>query len=432
MIATRNSRRLLATRRSVTTGISAIGAALGASCGPNASSKETKGENRREPWNSPLNVAAAERLPPPVHGTDVYDSGPALSPDGSLIAFTDPRHAVNLLSIVESGTRRGWTIAHPNYRVKLAHPTFSPDGEFIAFVVTPPTYFGLSEIWIAPLRGGACRVLGGAASSCFLLPTFSPDGARIACFGDASFPFASAGPRSGREYRTGLLHVGLFEIDIASKEIVRIGGRAWVSANYLGYDARNSGFFCSTGLPSHRVTGDNGTEQVGQRGSDPAERLKYDASTGFFLSRAQPDLETPASIIPDQIVPAGTARAGRAALIGADRQDGLLFRVSRASDLSRSKVTSGLMYAKEGVVRDAMSASEAFLSDGCISSDGDTVAAFVSRLFASSGERFIPPDERLIFIRQKQAEVQRFLASEIAYASQSAALEASDTSELAK
>lgn len=432
MSAAWNSGRLVTTRRSATGGISAIGAAIGTSCGPSASSKETNGQNRREPWNSPANAVAAERLPPPVHGTDVYDGGPALSADGSLLAFTDPRHPVNVLSIVEIGTERGWTIAHPNYRVKLAHPTFSPDGEYIAFVVTPPTYFGLSEIWIAPLRGGECRVLGGAAASCFLLPTFSPDGTRIACFGDASFPFVSVGPRTGREYRTGLLNMGLFEIDIASKEIVRIGSRAWMSANFVGYDAKDAGFYCSTGLPSHRLLEDDGTERLTYCVGDPADRLKYDSSTGFFLSRAQPDLDTPASIIPDQIVPAGTARAGRAALVGVDQQDGLLFRVSRASHLSRSGVTAGLTYAKQGVVRDAMSSSEAHLSDGCVSGDGDTVAAFVSRLFASSGDRFIPPDERLIFVRRKSSEVQRFFASEVIYASQSAALETSDASELAE
>ena len=127
-------------RRNALRWLSAGGVSLVGACGfPMSSSGQEFPEDFRYPWNAPENVAAASRRPPPVHLGDPYFKGPALSPDGALMAVTLPTSPVNELAIIDLVARRGWFLAHPNYRVKLTHPAFSPDGRSLAVVVTPPT-----------------------------------------------------------------------------------------------------------------------------------------------------------------------------------------------------------------------------------------------------------------------------------------------------
>ena len=122
------------------------------------------------------------------------DSQPAWSPDGERIAFYrerplegDPSAAEGGIYVINAdGSREGNLTGGPDFDgVIPTSPTFSPDGELIAFL-------GLRVgdraplVWMMNADGTEPAPLRGARSAPFSSPTFSPDGERIAFVGHVS------------------------------------------------------------------------------------------------------------------------------------------------------------------------------------------------------------------------------------------------------
>ncbi len=131
---------------------------------------------------------APRRTPPPALRRVTSDSGltfrPALSPDGSLLAYASDRSGSGHLDIwvqqIPGGEPRRLTA---NAADSL-DPAFSPDGTIIAY----RTEGEADGIYLAPVLGGMSTLLvrGGYR------PRFSPDGARVAYWtGERSFQSAS-------------------------------------------------------------------------------------------------------------------------------------------------------------------------------------------------------------------------------------------------
>ncbi len=107
---------------------------------------------------------------------------PAVSPDGSTVAYTVARHdaaantvsrSIWLLDIATARTRE-LTPGPGNH----SGPVWSPDGAFLAFVSDRDADAG-SQLWLLPLAGGeARRVTSGHGGVSQV--TWSPDGTRIA------------------------------------------------------------------------------------------------------------------------------------------------------------------------------------------------------------------------------------------------------------
>ena len=112
---------------------------------------------------------------------DVSDSDPAISPEASAVAFT--REGSLWLVSVRTGLQRRLTsTASPMDRVHHPVgdilPTWSPDGTRIAFTGAP--YTGPPHIWVASRDGLYVRQLTTGRIG-YHSPQWSPDGALIAC-----------------------------------------------------------------------------------------------------------------------------------------------------------------------------------------------------------------------------------------------------------
>ncbi len=105
------------------------------------------------------------------------DYAPAWSPDGTRIAFTS----------VRSGNRDVWVMHADGGHLKDLtasssaeeyDPSWSPDGSTIAFVSTRG---GTGQVWTVPAHGGRATILTGAAVRWVTGPQWSDDGDRL-CF----------------------------------------------------------------------------------------------------------------------------------------------------------------------------------------------------------------------------------------------------------
>lgn len=144
-----------------------------------------------------------------------YKYGLAVSAGGKYFASPVGASPINAITIISTESGERWRIAHPNKWVEITQPTFSPDGERIAFVASPPTHGGNCEIWIAPVRGGLARVIRSGARRSMYWPFFSWDGTRVACFRDILLDSRNGPSKIKPEYR-GYQFSSLFEYDIAT------------------------------------------------------------------------------------------------------------------------------------------------------------------------------------------------------------------------
>lgn len=404
-------------------------AAALASCGSpdNANGGEFE-EDLRFPWNSPENDAAARRRQPPTHLSDPYFRGPALSPDGSLLAVTLPTSPVNELAIIDLRARTGWVIAHSNYRVKLEHPAFSPDGRSIAVVVTPPTYFGVSEIWIGDPRGGACRVISERPSTCYVLPSFSSDGARLLCFAEADQPMPDEQRSWGRSYRTGLVPFALHEIEIGSRRKVKLAAQAWSSVNFAAYGPDETGFYLSTGRPLVLRSSDGHEQWV--RDSDVAGATS-DGLDGYYLQRGQEPSSPPRNIIPNVVSSVGDPAT--AALVGVDGRGRMLVRVATTNERSRFGGSAGLFVIDGNDLVEAVAPLQAFIQEGAISRDGSIAAGRATWSFENGQSVLRPPELHSYFVSGiADGLVELDLPQDIQFEAERRILAAADPSEMAE
>lgn len=128
---------------------------------------------------------------------------------------------VNELLVVELTDQSASRIRGANFRVKLAHPALSPDGRRLAMVATPPTYFGIAEIWVLDLETSSL-VRIGESQRAYDYPTFSHDGTRLLYFAETAHPQASQPTPMQPEYRALAIdyHLAEFEFSTHSERTV--------------------------------------------------------------------------------------------------------------------------------------------------------------------------------------------------------------------
>jgi serine/threonine-protein kinase len=103
-----------------------------------------------------------------VLSTDSLVFQPTLSPDGKLIAY-GMGEAGGQVDLYVRRVAGGQVIRLTNDSVSERNPSFSPDGEFIAFT-------GDASVWIIPTLGGDAKPVVRKAE----WPVWSPDGQRLA------------------------------------------------------------------------------------------------------------------------------------------------------------------------------------------------------------------------------------------------------------
>jgi len=124
----------------------------------------------------------------------------------------------------------------------LGMPALSPDGETIVFTAQPmdPKLDGLTSLYLAPIRGGDARRIGGRAH--YTVPSFSSDGGRILVFaGDKAY-----GP------------VQLVEIDLTSGAETAVWSGAFNGGSVTAYDPTGAGYWVHARGPAASLEEANG------------------------------------------------------------------------------------------------------------------------------------------------------------------------------
>jgi Tol biopolymer transport system component len=127
-------------------------------------------------------IRAGDTTPAPLFGGTDFQGQPNVSADGRWVTYTAPQEATGDFSIRMpriDGTDRRELYASTTHTLSL--PTFSPDGRRIAFVKHAAN--GSSDIWIVDIDGTGAHALTSSSPEAPLIhsyPAWSPDGTRIA------------------------------------------------------------------------------------------------------------------------------------------------------------------------------------------------------------------------------------------------------------
>lgn len=236
-IVQRNLRRLGATLVALTL------VALIASCDRGAQTSE----GLYVPWNDPEAALSAQAAPRPTHSES---DGFAVSRDGRFAAVALAGQAVNELVVVSLEDRSATMVIGTNPRVKLAHPALSSEGRYLAMVATPPTYFGIAEIWVTDLTNGSVvRIADGNRS--YAYPTFSPNDLRLLYFKEPDRPIARFARRTIQpEYRALIVRYGLAEFDLRLSNETILESQNFLSPCGLAYAHDYQGGFACVGRQS--------------------------------------------------------------------------------------------------------------------------------------------------------------------------------------
>ena len=115
-------------------------------------------------------VAAAGGQPQPLTNGVGEDRSPAISPDGKALVFTNARNSWRLMLLdVTSGVQKELL----SQRQNIAMPTFSPDGERIAFF---QKIEGDQHLFVVGTDGGGSRQVTRERGQQNIMPTWSEDG----------------------------------------------------------------------------------------------------------------------------------------------------------------------------------------------------------------------------------------------------------------
>lgn len=186
--------------------------------------------------------------------------GVALSPNGRHVAVAMSGSPANKITIFDLNVQSEHTqIVHPDRRLGLLHPTFSPSG-MIAFVVAAPShaneFTGLSEIWVTDLAGSVHHVLASDGRF-FAHPTFSPDGKRLSYFRDVEPRRLLAGNRRIPPENREAPAMALFETNLQTGVSRRVGAEAYLGAGHLAYlkDGESTRFLANLTLEGVEIEG---------------------------------------------------------------------------------------------------------------------------------------------------------------------------------
>jgi hypothetical protein len=156
---------------------------------------------------------------------------------------------INEIIVADLTQRTAVRVVGSNFRVKLAHPALSPDGRFLALVATPPSYFGIAEIWVVDLTTEDVVRIAEPERG-YEYPVFSFDGARLLYFKEVlPHELRNNVTPIRPEYRAFVVPYGLAEFDFETRtETVVLSARAFSPCG-LGYGGGDhSAFFCVSSL----------------------------------------------------------------------------------------------------------------------------------------------------------------------------------------
>jgi len=174
-----------------------------------------------------------------------YD-GLAVSPDGEMLAAATPFTAINRLDLIEWRAGVGQALVHADPQRALLQPTFSPDGQQLAFVVAQPSKVGqitnVSEIWISDLNGVVIKRIA-EEGRLFTNPVFSPDGRRLAYFRDVEHDAGSSPDDVERRETREIVAMVAFEFDLEDGTQTQLSFQPFGSPRGLHYVPGSSGDF---------------------------------------------------------------------------------------------------------------------------------------------------------------------------------------------
>jgi WD40-like Beta Propeller Repeat len=127
------------------------------------------------------------------------DTQPAVSPDGTHIAFVSDRDAGRDLYVMGADGSTATRITDGYYLSVDAEPAWSPDGSQLAFASTRPFNDGW-HIWLANADGSNLRQL---TSGFGVSPSWSPDGTRIAYDGGGAIWLVDVDGTNARQLTPG-------------------------------------------------------------------------------------------------------------------------------------------------------------------------------------------------------------------------------------
>lgn len=132
--------------------------------------------------NQLYRIRAGDATPAPLFGGTEFQIQPNVSADGRWVTYTAPQAATGDFSIrmarIDGTDRRE---IHASTTHTLSLPTFSPDGRRIAFVAHAAN--GSSDIWIVDIDGTGAHAITSSSPEAPLIhsyPAWSPDGTTIA------------------------------------------------------------------------------------------------------------------------------------------------------------------------------------------------------------------------------------------------------------
>ncbi len=191
-------------------------------------------------WDSPegeahaLRILAVREIGRMPHG---HDDGLAMSHSGQVIALAVAGDPVNHIDVIGLSGSSRTTLAHRNRRLALLDPVLDRAGTRIAFVVAAPSvtgeYTGLSELWISATSGSNLLKVNSAGEY-VRMPTFSPDGTRIAYFREVSAPHLPGDEIVAPE-NMQVRPMALFEYDFSSSRERRLTHQAYRGAGRIAY-----------------------------------------------------------------------------------------------------------------------------------------------------------------------------------------------------
>ncbi|MDP3747077.1 MAG: hypothetical protein Q8Q88_08510 [Phenylobacterium sp.] len=363
-------------------------------------------------WNSVQGMVRARALTenrghPPLH---LFRKGVAVSPDGALFVSATAGRPVNELDLVDIATRKGRVLSHPERRIELSQPAFSPDGKQLAFVASLPSdtgeYTGVSAIWITDLRGRAVRVIS-APGRLYAAPAFSPDGRKLAYFRDVLAPPAPGMAKMPPENRA-LKPMALFETDLATGREARLAEQAYQGGLTIAYDEQGGLYFRSGPALVRSVRDADGeigwslpNLGLGQRDDNPHIHLSHLSRGRALPTRIEPSL--PSHLLTDNGYLVGTAANGE-----------LLISNTRGS-LAEPETFAQI------VVRVGASGPQVILEDherflGSVGSDAAGTTLVASDLGAISEPPLFPPREIGFVVQRSGMKPQRLGRAAITFA----------------